>query len=138
MSPFNRALLTAILLTVLICTLVVTQNYVPRPPIVRTGTIDMEDMEELAVLGIAILVYIAGLCNGLMVGRTPRMQLRIKDDLTNVKFFKVTVQGHLVCSHCDGATLGDGYTSVVHCENALLEDYWDLEPDADPVYCGKA
>lgn len=24
---------------------------------------------------------------------------------------------------------------VLHCENAVQDDYWSVEPDASPVYC---
>ena len=37
------------------------------------------------------------------------------------------------CSVCGGDLLGDGYTSVVHCENAEVGD--DVEIDADVVEC---
>lgn len=38
-----------------------------------------------------------------------------------------------VCPHCNGDLVGDGYTSVIHCEE-VDPDPW-LEPDANPVYC---
>lgn len=31
--------------------------------------------------------------------------------------------------------IGDGYTSVMHCENADEADYEFHEPDAEPVLC---
>jgi len=37
------------------------------------------------------------------------------------------------CPNCNGELFGDGYTSVIHCEN-VDPDPW-LEPDANPVYC---
>lgn len=37
------------------------------------------------------------------------------------------------CPNCGGDLVGDGYTSVVHCEY-VDPDPW-LEPDANPVYC---
>ncbi len=39
------------------------------------------------------------------------------------------------CSKCNGTLLGDGYTGVIHCENADEEKYWDKEPDANVVEC---
>lgn len=30
---------------------------------------------------------------------------------------------------------GDGYTQVYHCEFADEELWYDVEPDANPVYC---
>lgn len=44
------------------------------------------------------------------------------------------------CPHCGGKILGDGCTTVRHCENADLDDtarfpYGQPEPDANPVYC---
>lgn len=37
------------------------------------------------------------------------------------------------CPSCGGDLIGDGYTSVIHCEE-VDPDPW-LEPDANPVYC---
>lgn len=37
------------------------------------------------------------------------------------------------CPNCGGDLVGDGYTSVIHCEE-VDPDPW-LEPDANPVYC---
>ena len=39
------------------------------------------------------------------------------------------------CPLCGGRTIGDGYSSIIRCENADPEDWWYSEPDADPVYC---
>ncbi len=39
------------------------------------------------------------------------------------------------CPNCGGELIGDGYNSVVHCENAEEDAYWYVEPDADPIYC---
>jgi len=39
------------------------------------------------------------------------------------------------CPNCGGTMEGDGYTEVMHCENADYEAYFDHEPDASPVYC---
>lgn len=39
------------------------------------------------------------------------------------------------CSKCGGEMIGDGYTSVFHCENADESTYEFHEPDADPVEC---
>ncbi len=40
-----------------------------------------------------------------------------------------------VCNKCGGELIGDGYTSVVHCENADEDMYCGLEPDANIVEC---
>lgn len=37
------------------------------------------------------------------------------------------------CPKCGGTLLGDGYTTVVHCE--YVKDIGDVEPDASPIYC---
>lgn len=39
------------------------------------------------------------------------------------------------CSKCGGDMIGDGYTTVSHCENADEDKYWNHEPDANPVEC---
>ncbi len=39
------------------------------------------------------------------------------------------------CPVCGGQLIGDGYQTVLHCENADINDYWYTEPDASPVYC---
>ncbi len=39
----------------------------------------------------------------------------------------------MTCPNCGGTMIGDGYTSVRHCENVDVPE--DLEPDAPPVYC---
>lgn len=36
---------------------------------------------------------------------------------------------------CGGDMIGDGYTVVRHCEFCKEEEYFDKEPDGDPVYC---
>ena len=41
-----------------------------------------------------------------------------------------------VCSDCGGTLIGDGYSTVVHCEEAQEELYSESEPDANPVMCG--
>lgn len=41
-----------------------------------------------------------------------------------------------VCKDCGGALIGDGYKTVLHCEEAPEELYNDREPDANPVMCG--
>lgn len=38
------------------------------------------------------------------------------------------------CPNCGGSLIGDGYTIVVHCENADIENNC-YEPDAGPIYC---
>lgn len=40
------------------------------------------------------------------------------------------------CPDCGGEIIGDGYSSVMHCENADETSYEYHEPDASPVYCG--
>ena len=42
------------------------------------------------------------------------------------------------CPHCGSPLHGDGYKTVLHCENADLEKVWETEPDASPVLCGEA
>jgi|LSQX01.2.fsa_nt_gb uncharacterized protein (DUF983 family) len=37
------------------------------------------------------------------------------------------------CPNCGGTLLGDGFTVVLHCENAELP--MDVEPDSDVVLC---
>ena len=40
------------------------------------------------------------------------------------------------CPNCGGTMYGDGYTGVVHCENAGIDsDPGPYEPDAGPIYC---
>jgi hypothetical protein len=41
----------------------------------------------------------------------------------------------MICKVCGGEMLGDGYSEVIHCENASEDTYWYVEPDADPVHC---
>lgn len=41
----------------------------------------------------------------------------------------------MTCEKCGGTMVGDGYTSVLHCEFAEEATYDSLEPDASPVYC---
>lgn len=40
-----------------------------------------------------------------------------------------------VCPVCGGTIIGDGFTSVYHCENADSEDTECVEPDASVVLC---
>lgn len=40
------------------------------------------------------------------------------------------------CKDCGGDMIGDGYTVVEHCENAVEDSYWFNEPDSGPIYCG--
>jgi uncharacterized protein (DUF983 family) len=44
-------------------------------------------------------------------------------------------QMSICCPVCGGTMIGDGYTTVLHCENADESTYADHEPDARPVYC---
>ena len=39
------------------------------------------------------------------------------------------------CPNCGGSMIGDGYTSVMHCEYADDEEYCYEAPDAGPFYC---
>lgn len=41
----------------------------------------------------------------------------------------------MICIKCGGDMVGDGYTSVMHCEYADETTYEFHEPDASPVYC---
>ena len=41
----------------------------------------------------------------------------------------------MTCKKCGGTMIGDGYTTVLHCEYADPDEYWDKEPDAEPVWC---
>ena len=40
-----------------------------------------------------------------------------------------------ICSKCNGELVGDGYTTVMHCENADENQYYGKEPDAEVVEC---
>ena len=39
------------------------------------------------------------------------------------------------CKKCNGGMVGDGYTTVLHCEDADPDKVMCAEPDADPVLC---
>lgn len=39
------------------------------------------------------------------------------------------------CKNCGGSMIGDGYTVVLHCENAEESEYEFNAPDEGPVYC---
>lgn len=39
------------------------------------------------------------------------------------------------CPHCGETLEGDGFTFVLHCPNARLNDYWFSTPDDEPVFC---
>ena len=41
-----------------------------------------------------------------------------------------------VCNDCGGALIGDGYKTVLHCEEVPEELYSESEPDANPIMCG--
>jgi ribosomal protein L37AE/L43A len=41
------------------------------------------------------------------------------------------------CPNCGGTIIGDGYTSVLHCEYVDKSSYEYHEPDASPVYCSE-
>lgn len=38
------------------------------------------------------------------------------------------------CRNCGGTMVGDGYTTVYHCEFVDTSGMY-LEPDAGPIYC---
>jgi hypothetical protein len=40
----------------------------------------------------------------------------------------------MTCPHCGGSMLGDGVTTVIHCERLSVLDLW-REPDSAPVHC---
>lgn len=40
----------------------------------------------------------------------------------------------MYCIMCGGNMIGDGYSMVLHCEN-YEGDIYDMEPDANPLYC---
>lgn len=52
---------------------------------------------------------------------------------TNQGDHNINVQALSGCPYCGGNIEGDGYTIVLHCENADLP--LDVEPDAEPVLC---
>ena len=39
------------------------------------------------------------------------------------------------CKNCGGDMIGDGVSLVLHCERVDADIIWELEPDAEPVYC---
>ena len=39
------------------------------------------------------------------------------------------------CIKCGGDMIGDGHTSVTHCEYAEESSYECVEPDGGPIYC---
>jgi len=39
------------------------------------------------------------------------------------------------CPNCGGTITGDGYSTVLHCENVDFDIWRDYEPDAEPLYC---
>ncbi len=41
----------------------------------------------------------------------------------------------MICKNCGGDMIGDGHTSVIHCEYVEEDEYCFHEPDADPIYC---
>ena len=43
--------------------------------------------------------------------------------------------GYGPCPRCGGDLIGDGYNTVLHCENAEEAAYEFHEPDAQPVLC---
>ena len=45
-------------------------------------------------------------------------------------------QPHGTCSKCGGTILGDGYRTVLHCQNADWNAIEGREPDSGPVECG--
>lgn len=53
------------------------------------------------------------------------------DSKPNIKTTK-DVPLKTICPNCGGLLLGDGFTTVIHCENA---DSFGVEPDAEIVLC---
>ena len=42
----------------------------------------------------------------------------------------------MICEVCGGTMVGEGYVTLLHCENVELDmDVLSLEPDAGPIYC---
>ena len=39
------------------------------------------------------------------------------------------------CPKCGGDEIGDGYTSVIHCEYTDESKYEGMAPDEGPVWC---
>jgi len=39
------------------------------------------------------------------------------------------------CPNCGSPLIGDGFNTVLHCENADEEAYEFSKPDATPIYC---
>ncbi len=37
------------------------------------------------------------------------------------------------CPKCGGTMVGDGFSTVRHCE--FSDDFFDVEPDAEPILC---
>jgi len=42
----------------------------------------------------------------------------------------------ICCKDCGGEMIGDGFTVIVHCENAEEESFFYDEPDSAHVFCG--
>ncbi|MCK5604355.1 hypothetical protein KAR91_20870 [Candidatus Pacearchaeota archaeon] len=42
----------------------------------------------------------------------------------------------MTCKVCGGTMVGDGYVTLLRCENIELDmDMLSLEPDAGPIFC---
>ena len=39
------------------------------------------------------------------------------------------------CENCGGDMIGDGYTMVIRCENADIDEFWCNAPDDGPILC---
>jgi hypothetical protein len=39
------------------------------------------------------------------------------------------------CKKCGSKIIGDGYSSVLHCEMAEYDSFYDKEPDSEVVFC---
>ena len=39
------------------------------------------------------------------------------------------------CPICGGGMVGDGYTSILRCENAVEDEIGYMAPDEGPVFC---
>ncbi len=42
---------------------------------------------------------------------------------------------YTTCPECGGDLIGDGYTTVIHCEYTEEEVYYYAAPDEGPFYC---
>jgi hypothetical protein len=57
------------------------------------------------------------------------------ESVTAGKTAQFSMYANGTCPRCGGEIFGDGYRSVLHCENAEPESYEFHEPDAAKVLC---